>query len=335
MKVVEIRPPYLIFLGSESRATYAKTGAGLAQWRPELCSGQLRLAADTVDLGLPDLTLEQAAEAGVGSLVIGTAAVGGGIPEDWYPVLREALSRGIDVVAGAHKRLAEVPGLSESAAAGGAQLVDVRVPPAELPVGTGKKRRGKRLLMVGTDCAVGKKYSALCLERDMRAAGMKADFRASGQTGIMIAGCGIPMDAVVSDFLSGAAEILSPDNDDDHWDVIEGQGGLFHPGYSSVSTGLLIGSQPDAFVVCHEAGRERISGWDDFPLPSIEDVIARTVELGVLVNPAIHCVGVCVNTSSLAEDERKSYLAQLEKRLVLPCVDPLIDGAEAIVRGLR
>ena len=250
-------------------------------------------------------------------------------------MLREALNRGIDVVAGAHKRLAEVPGLSEAAGAGGAQLVDVRVPPAELPVGTGKKRRGKRLLMVGTDCAVGKKYSALCLERDMRAAGMNADFRATGQTGIMIAGCGIPMDAVVSDFLSGAAEILSPDNDDDHWDVIEGQGGLFHPGYSSVSTGLLIGSQPDAFVVCHEAGRERISGWEHFALPSIEDVIVRTVELGVLVNPAIHCVGVCVNTSALAEDERKGYLENLEQRLGLPCVDPLVDAAEAIVRRLR
>lgn len=334
MKVVEIRPPYLIFLGSESRATFAKTGSGLAQWRPGQCSGQLRLTPDTVDLGLPDLTLEQAAEAGVGSLVIGIAGVGGGIAEDWYPVLREALSRGIDVVAGAHKRLADVPGLTASAEAGDARLVDVRVPPAELSVGTGKKRRGKRLLMVGTDCAVGKKYSALCLERDMRAAGINADFRATGQTGIMIAGSGIPMDAVVSDFLSGAAEMLSPDNDDDHWDVIEGQGGFFHPGFSAVSTGLLIGSQPDAFVVCHEAGRERIFGWEDFPLPSIEAVIARTVELGVLVNPAIHCVGVCVNTSALAADRREDYLAELEKRLQLPCVDPLVDGAEAIVRRL-
>ncbi|WP_116364824.1 DUF1611 domain-containing protein [Parahaliea mediterranea] len=335
MKVVEMRSPYLIFIGSESRKTYAKTGAGLVQWRPELCRGQMRLAADALDLGLADMTLEEAASAGVRSLVIGTATVGGDIPEQWYPVLRQALGLGMDLVAGAHKRLADVPGLAELAAANGARLIDVRVPPAALPVGSGAKRRGKRLLMVGTDCAVGKKYSALCVERDMRAAGMKADFRATGQTGIMIAGCGVPMDAVVSDFLSGAAEILSPDNDADHWDVIEGQGGLFHPGYSSVSTGLLIGSQPDAFVVCHEAGRERISGWEDFPLPSIEDVIARTIELGVLVNPAIHCVGVCVNTSALPAPEREHYLAELGQRLNLPCVDPLIDGTLAIVDRLR
>lgn len=275
MNTIEIRSPYLIFLGSETEVTYAKTGAGLAQWRPELCRGQISLPAGSVDLGLPSLAIDEAVDAGIKSLLIGTAAVGGGIPEDWLAMLEQAAAAGLDIVAGVHTRLNDIDRLKEAAASSGARLVDVRVPPKGLPVGTGKKRSGKRVLTVGTDCAVGKKYTALAIERDMKAAGFKATFRASGQTGIMIAGSGIPIDAVVADFLSGAAEQLSPDNESDHWDVIEGQGGIFHPGYASVTMGLLIGSQPDAFVVCTEAGRTHIEGWQDFELPSIEAVISR------------------------------------------------------------
>ncbi|MDO8863190.1 DUF1611 domain-containing protein [Haliea sp. E1-2-M8] len=238
MHTIELKPPYLIFLGSETRLTYAKTGAGLVEWRRELCRGQLNLIPDGIDLGLPQMTLEQAVVAGVGSLVIGTASVGGGISPEWLDTLEQAVLLGMDVVAGLHGSLEAIPRLEQAATASGARLVNVRVPPAELPVGSGRKRSGKRVLMVGTDCAVGKKYTALALARDMRMRGMNADFRASGQTGIMIAGSGLPMDAVVSDFLSGAAELLSPDNSADHWDMIEGQGGIFHPGYSADSLGL-------------------------------------------------------------------------------------------------
>lgn len=335
MNKIELRSPYLIFLGAEEKLTFAKTGAGLVEWRRELCKGQLRLTKQAVDLCLPSMSLREAADAGVGSLIIGTAAIGGGIPESWLEVLEEALMLGLDIVAGVHSRLSDIPRLKRAAEASGSRLIDVRVPPQNLPVGTGKKRRGMRLLTVGTDCAIGKKYTALALERDMKKAGINVDFRASGQTGIMIAGSGIPIDSVVCDFISGAAEMLSPENSDDHWDVIEGQGAIFHPGYCAVTMGLLVGSQPDAFVVCHEAGRTHISGWEDFPLPTLEQVIERTVAIGSQVNPAIRCVGISVNTSGLDNSARENYLAELSSHLELPCIDPLHGGTGKIITHLQ
>ncbi|GAB4533864.1 MAG: DUF1611 domain-containing protein [Parvularculaceae bacterium] len=334
LQPIKLRAPYLVFAGGETDPTYAKTAFGIVQWRPELCIGQMRLSAAAVDLGLEDLTPAEAAARGAGSMIIGVANVGGVIPENWLDAMFDAARAGLDIVAGLHTPLEEAPGLAEAAAKSGARLVNVRVPPKKLPVGSGRKRGGRRVLTVGTDCAVGKKYTALQLERDMRAAGMDAQFRASGQTGIMIAGEGLPIDAVVSDFLSGAAEILSPENDPDHWDVIEGQGGIFHPGYAAVSCGLLIGSQPDAVVICHEAGRRVISGWEHFPLPTIGEVIERTIEIGRLTNPEIRAVGVSVNTSSLPPAERDSYLKELSDQYDLPAVDPLKHGTGAIVEEL-
>jgi len=334
MLSIELREPYLLFVGDETRPTYAKTGRGIVDWRRSKCRGQLRLSSDAVDLGLPDMTVADAAAAGVKSLIVGTALVGGGIPDAWLDLLCEAARSGMDIVAGLHTRLDSIPTLVDAAREGGTRLVDVRTPPAALPVGSGRKRGGKRLLTVGTDCALGKKYTALQLEKDMLAAGLDADFRASGQTGIMIAGRGIPIDCVVADFISGAAELLSPDNTPEHWDVIEGQGSLFHPGYAAVSHGLLIGSQPDAFVVCHAAGRAHIEGWEYMPLPSIEALIERTVAIGQLTNPSIRCVGISVNTQSLADGERDAYLAGLSERHQLPCVDPLLHGTRAIIEQL-
>jgi len=202
-------------------------------------------------------------------------------------------------------------------------------------VGTGVKRSGKRVLTVGTDCAIGKKYSALALDQAMREAGMNSTFRATGQTGIMIAGEGMPIDAVVADFISGAAECLSPDNDPEHWDVIEGQGSLFHPGYSGVSLGLLHGSQPDAFVVCHDATRTQVSGWEHYPLPSVAECIELHILTGRRTNPGIRCVGISVNTSGLSPGEREGWLTDLAAKTGLPCVDPLIEGCGAIVDFLN
>ena len=334
MLSIELREPYLLFVGDETRPTYAKTGRGIVDWRRDKCRGQLRLSSDAVDLGLADMTVADAVAAGVQSLIVGTALVGGGIPDAWLDLLCEAARSGMDIVAGLHTRLDGIPTLVDAAREGGTRLVDVRTPPAVLPVGSGKKRGGKRLLTVGTDCALGKKYTALQLEKDMRAAGLDADFRASGQTGIMIAGRGIPIDCVVADFISGAAELLSPDNTPEHWDVIEGQGSLCHPGYAAVSHGLLIGSQPDAFVVCHAAGRTHIEGWEYMPVPSIEALIEHTVTIGQLTNPSIRCVGISVNTQSLADGERAAYLAGLRERHQLPCVDPLLHGTRAIIEQL-
>lgn len=332
---VDLKTPYLILIGEEDDETYAKTGLGIVQWRPDLVAGQLRFPGCCVDLGVPDMTVKEAARQGVGSLVIGVAPVGGSVPEQWWRIMEEAAWAGLDVVCGLHIKLAEHPAIVAAAGKSGARLIDVRVPPPGLPVGTGLKREGKRVLMVGSDCAIGKKYSALALNQAMHEAGMKSTFRATGQTGIMIAGEGIPIDAVVADFVSGAAELLSPDNDNDHWDVIEGQGSLFHPGYSGVSLGLLHGSQPDAFVVCHDATRTTVSGWEHFDLPSIEECIDMHARMGRRTNPAIRCVGISVNTSALAGEDRTPYLAELAERTGLPCVDPLIDGCGEIVRHIQ
>lgn len=334
MQLATLRAPYLIFLGSETSSTYAKTGAGVAYWRPELCMGQISLEGGRVDLGLPKHTIESAAAAGAKTLLIGTAVIGGAIPKNWFPTLEQAIENGMDIVAGVHTRLNDIPELVEAARKSGVRLIDVRVPPKNLPVGTGKKRSGKRLLTVGTDCALGKKYTALAIHKELEARGQKATFRASGQTGIMIAGSGMPIDAVVADFLSGAAEVLSPANDNDHWDIIEGQGGIFHPGYSSVSMGLLVGSQPDLFVVCHEAGRTHISGWPDFELPSLNQVVARTIDIGSQVNKDIGCLGFSINTSSLSEEQARAYLAQIEAEFGLPVTDPIRFGVKNLVDAM-
>ncbi|MEO0410528.1 MAG: DUF1611 domain-containing protein [Pseudomonadota bacterium] len=335
MSPIHLKPPYLLFVGDEHRPSYAKTALGIVDWRPDSCAGQLRLSTEAVDLGLPDLSIDNARARGVQSLLIGTALVGGAIPDVWLDTLIAAARAGLDIIGGLHQRLEDVPALAAAARQSGARLIDVRTPPEALPVGTGKKRSGKRLLTVGTDCALGKKYTALQLEKEMRAEGAHVDFRASGQTGIMIAGQGLPLDAVISDFLSGAAEMLSPSADDNHWDVIEGQGAIFHPGYGAVSHGLLIGSQPDALVLCHHAGRTHVSGWPDTPLMPIKDVIQRNVDIAALTNPAVRCVGLSVNTAHLGKIEAEAYLADLSQVHGLPATDPIRFGCANILQALE
>lgn len=331
---VRLEPPYLLLVGAETDATFAKTALGLVQWCRDKVAGQLRFEGCRVDLGVPDMSVAEAAEAGCGSLVLGVAPVGGVIPESWWAVIEQAARSGLDVVSGLHLRLHEHPGLAEAARAGNARLVDVRVPPRGLPVGNGKKRTGRRVLTVAADCAIGKKYTALALERALAEAGLNSTYRATGQTGIMIAGEGIPIDSVVADFISGAAEVLSPDNEPDHIDVIEGQGSIFHPGFSGVALGLLHGSQPDGFVVCHDPLRKTVTGWPHYALPSLPEVIEAHVRMGQRTNPDIRCVGVSVNTSKLPTEERAAYLDRLGEETGLPCFDPLIDGCDAIVRLL-
>ena len=144
----------------------------------------------------------------------------------------------------------------------------------------------------------------------------------------MIAGCGMPMDAVVADFEAGAAELLSPDAAADHWDVIEGQGSLFHPSYAAVSLGLLHGSQPDVIVVCHEPGRRHILGLETFELPTLEETIDLNLTLGRRTNPAIRCAGISFNTSSLSEGEARRLMSEERARLQLPVADPMRSGPE-------
>ncbi len=198
-----IQSPYLLFLGDAPDIAIAKTAAGIRQWRPELCAGQLRLPGCRVDLGLPDLTPAEANSRGIRTLIIGIANDGGFIATSWVSAIVSALEAGLDVASGLHEPLDGVPEIAAAAKRSGRQLIEVRQPVQSFMPGTGKKRSGKRLLTVGTDCAVGKKYTALAIEKEMRARGIDADFRATGQTGIMIAGSGIALDAVVADFAAG------------------------------------------------------------------------------------------------------------------------------------
>lgn len=318
--------PYLIFVGDIVEPAYAKTAMGLRDWAPERCIGELSLGGTAVSVGLPKLSPSEAHANGARALLIGVATPGGLIPDHWVPTLIEALGAGLDIVSGMHARLSDVPGLADAARGAGRQLIDVRVPPTDTPVGTGRPRSGRRLLTVGTDCALGKKYTALAIAKDLRERGVDADFRATGQTGIMIAGSGIPIDSVVADFVSGAAEMLSPPAAPDHIDVIEGQGSLFHPAYAAVSLGLLHGSQADMFVVCHQPSRTHVLGYPTFPLPTIEELIERTIALGRLTNASIRCVGVSLNTADLEDDDALCLLASESDRLGLPVADPIRRG---------
>ncbi len=324
---LEVIPePCLLFLGDTTVAGYAKTAFGLRDWAAERCLGELRLDEATVSTGLPPLTPEQAHARGARALVIGVANPGGFIPQAWLPALLHALESGLDIVSGMHARLDAIPALQTAAIRLGRRLIDVRRPPADIPVATGRKRSGQRLLTVGTDCAVGKKYSALALHRAFAQREIDSDFRATGQTGIMIAGSGIPMDAVAADFAAGAAELLSPDAADEHWDIIEGQGSLMHPAYAGVSLSLLHGSQPDAFVLCHQVGREHVLGFPDFPIPSVEQIIELTIRLGRRTNPGIRCAGICLNTAHLGDNEADYLIASECDRLACAVADPMRGG---------
>jgi uncharacterized NAD-dependent epimerase/dehydratase family protein len=326
--MLQLPYPYLVFLGDTREPLFAKTAFGLADWARERCIGEWSCGDTHVTTGLPRVSPRQAREKGARSLVIGVANYGGVIQENWMPTLLEALEAGLDLIGGMHAKLHDIEPLRTQAARLGRRLIDVRIPPANIPVANGRRRTGKRLLTVGTDCALGKKYSALALTRAFKDRGVEADFRATGQTGILISGRGIPMDAVVSDFEAGAAEMLSPDGPPQHWDVIEGQGSLFHPSYAAVSLGLLHGSQPDVLVVCHQAGRTHILGKSDYPLPSLEETIDLNLRLGSRTNPDIRCAGVSLNTSQLEEGTARDLMAMQSQRLGMPVADPIRGGAE-------
>ena len=326
--------PYLLFLGDAPDQLAAKTATGIADWRPDWCVGQLRLPGCQADTGLQDVGIEEAAQHGARTLVIGVVNAGGTMPESWSDSIVEAIGRGMDVASGLHARLESFPAIREAAERHGRRLFNVRHSEQRFATGKGTKRSGKRLLTVGTDCSVGKKYAALAIEREMRRRGMKADFRATGQTGVFIAERGVAIDAVVADFISGAAEWLSPDNEPDHWDVIEGQGSLFHASFAGVSLGLLHGSQPDALVLCHEPTRTHMRGLPHYPIPDVRDCIEANVRAAYLTNPDCRMVAVAVNTRALAPDEAQLYLAKLEAEVGLPCVDPIAGEVGRIVDAL-
>ncbi|MDB5495572.1 MAG: hypothetical protein JWP86_2909 [Phenylobacterium sp.] len=328
-----IAPPYLIFIGDAQDEVIAKTGFGVVKWRPDDCLGQARMSGCGVDLGLPDLSIAQAAANGARTLIIGIAPSGGSLPERWIASLVEALEAGLDIASGLHIRLGSIPALLAAAERTGRRLIDVRHSLHNFTVAKGEPRPGKRLLTVGTDCAVGKKYTALSIHAALQRRGVPATFRATGQTGILIGESGVAVDAVVADFVAGAAEWLSPAAAPEHWDIIEGQGSLFHPAFAGVSLGLLHGSQPDVFVVCHEPTRQTLTGVKA-RVPGLDEVINLTNLLGRVTNPDIRCGGVSINTARLEEAAARDLIEETAARLGLPCTDPIRFGIDRIAEPL-
>ncbi len=331
---MELSRPYLLFLGDVPDALAAKTALGIVDWRRDWCVGQWRLPGCNADTGLPEMTAAEAVAAGAKTMIIGVVNAGGKLPDHWVDSIVEAMAAGLDVAAGLHQRLGAVPAIAAAAAKYGRTLSDVRHSVERFETGKGTKRAGMRLLTVGTDCSIGKKYTALALEAGMRAAGIDARFCATGQTGVFISGRGAAIDAVVADFISGAAEWLSPETEPHVWQVVEGQGSLFHPSFAGVSLGLLHGSQPDAFVVCHEPTRTTMRNVKT-PLPTIQEVIDMTVALGRLTNPAIRPVGIAINTHALGETEAKATLEAAAAAHDLPATDPVRFGVANIVDKLK
>ncbi|WP_069298737.1 N-acetyltransferase DgcN [Neptunicoccus sediminis] len=329
-----IETPYLLFLGDAPDGLAAKVAQGIKDWRPDASLGQYRMEGCKADMGMPDMTIDEAVAAGCKTLVIGVANRGGVISAAWKEVLVEALNKGMDIASGLHNLLRDEPELVAAAKANGRTLHDVRIPSVQYPIANGKKRSGKRILAVGTDCSVGKMYTGIAMEREMLERGMKATFRATGQTGILITGDGVPLDAVIADFMAGSVEYLTPDNDDDHWDLIEGQGSLFHVSYSGVTLALVHGGQPDALILCHEPTRTHMRGLPEYQQPSLSELRDTALPLAQVANPACKVVGISVNTQHMSEDEANAYLKQVEAEMGLPTVDPFRHGAGRLVDAL-
>ncbi len=329
-----IESPYLLFLGDAPDALAAKVAQGIYDWRPEMVVGQLRMEGCKADLGIADMSIAEAVRAGAKTLVIGVVNRGGIISEGWKTVLVEALESGMDIASGLHNLLRDEADLVETAAKNGRMLHDVRVPTVKYPIASGKKRSGRRCLAVGTDCSVGKMYTALAMDREMQKRGMKSTFRATGQSGILVEGDGVPLDAVIADFMAGAVEWLTPDNEPDHWDLIEGQGSLFHASYSGVTMALVHGGQPDALILCHEPTRKHMRGLPEYQPPTLEDLSEVALRLAQVVNPACRVAAISINTQHLNETEALAYLAEVEARMGLPAVDPFRQGAGRLVEAL-
>ncbi|WP_317983497.1 N-acetyltransferase DgcN [Salinimonas profundi] len=329
-----IQAPYLLFIGDATDPLSIKMARSVADWRAHKCLGEYRLSGCEVTTGCPSLSIAQAAERGAKSFILGFANSGGHLDERYLPHIIDAIESGMDIVSGLHDKLTNYPELVEKAEQAGVRLIDIRHPTLRLSTGTGKKRTGKRLLTVGTDCSVGKMYTSLSLVQAMSAQGRQATFRATGQSGILVAGEGIPIDCVVADFISGAAESLSPDNDPAHWDIIEGQGSLFHPAFAGVSLGLLHGSQPDALIVCHALNRTHMRGLPHVPQPSLKATIEANLNAAKLTNPDVYVAGIAVNTSAVGDSEAAQWCRKTSETFNLPCVDPVRHDVTALLENL-
>ncbi|HEV2249883.1 MAG TPA: DUF1611 domain-containing protein [Candidatus Limnocylindria bacterium] len=320
----------------------AKTAIGVIRYAPypvvavvdSTRAGSDAAGAIGVGAGIPVVaTVAEAVARGATVLLIGTAAPGGRIADGFRPHLARALESGLTVWSGLHERVLADPALREAAARGGGQVRELRAPPADLPVGGHRARRAGThvVLTVGSDAAVGKMTVALELVRALDRTGRRAAFVATGQTGIAIAGQGISVDAVVADFIAGAAERMVCDAADSaDWVVVEGQGSLTHPGFSGVTLGLLHGSAPDVLVLCHDAARTDVKGFPGLPLRSLRELVTLYEGAALWSRPAgarVPVVAVALNTSALDDAAAARAAATASEDTGLPAADPVREGA--------
>ena len=257
------------------------------------------------------------------SLLLGVATPGGWMPPEWRTWILEAIDADLEIVNGLHTMLNDDPGFVTAAAERGVTLWDVRRPPTDIPLFSGKSLSIPQRVVatVGSDCAVGKKTTAIEIAAAGRAAGVATEFIATGQTGVLIAGKGIAIDRVIADFLSGAAEKLVLDAEpDSEVLIVEGQGSLWHPAYAGVTLGLLHGSAPEVLVLCHQAGRDKIEEPPYTTLPSLEEMIATYEQMAATVRPAkVACISL--NCRHLGPDGARTAIAEIEEATGLPTGD--------------
>lgn len=329
---------YLILTEGHLGPHTSKTANSAIRYLPERVAGVLdslhagRTTQEVIGLGgaLPVVgTLEAGLALAPTALLIGIAPSGGSLPESWRPVLRAAMDAGLDIVSGLHVYLDDDAELSGHAAARGVRIRDLRKPPADLSVSRGLARLVEPLVVhtVGTDCNIGKMTAALQLKAALQERGSRVGFAPTGQTGILIEGWGIAVDAVIADFIAGAAErlVLQAAEGNDVV-LVEGQGSLVHPAYSGVTLGLLHGSMPDAMIICHKPSRQCPYGgggaYDWMPLPSVPEMIALC-EGAIRPLRESPVIGIALNTWELSDEEARAAIEKLQGETGLPVTDPV------------
>ena len=328
----------------------AKTAVGVLRFSPDATVAVIdstRVGQDAatvlgfadVGVGIPVVaTVDEALAFGPTALLIGIAPIGGQLPAEWRPTILRAIDAGLEIISGLHVFLDDDPELHAAATARGVTIWDVRRPKPEYAtcIGRGAAHRAgsHTVYFAGSDCNVGKMTGALMLDRDARARGWRAAFAATGQTGIMISGIGIPADRIISDFTNGGVEALVLDLTERYdWVFVEGQGSLCHPAYSAVTLGLVHGAAPDVQILCHEAGRTHIQEYPDYPLPSLSALITMYETAAGWLKPA-PVVGVAINTVSLNEADARTVIAAAQAETGLPSTDPVRFGPGVLLDAL-
>jgi uncharacterized NAD-dependent epimerase/dehydratase family protein len=335
------RPRRLLILaeGRSGDPHYGKTGNGVIRYRPEDVVAVLDSQSDEPEhQGFPLVrTVEDARQYEPTVALVGVATQGGRFPPAWRELLQDCIRAGLDVENGLHEFLSTDEELSALAREHGVELRDLRKPPGGLNVPTGENltHGARSILMVGSDCAIGKMTVALELDREARRRGVKSEFVPTGQTGIAIAGWGISVDAVVADFIAGAAEQLVLEGVRRGGEVlfVEGQGSLLHPAYSGVTLGLIHGSAPHAYVLCHKAGERFVDEDARYPIPPLSRLVALHEEISLLARPA-KVLAVALNTRDLTEEEARAAVAAAEAETGLTADDPVRFGAARLVDAL-